>query len=153
MRVLFIGGTGNISLACTRLLAERGVDLHLFVRGSTQVDLPSGVQLIRGDIRDKSAAALLGGQVFDAVVDWIAYSPEHIESDIALFKGRTEQFVFISSASAYQKPPASYVVTEGTPLENPYWQYSRDKIKCEARLLQEYSSSGFPATIVRPSYT
>jgi nucleoside-diphosphate-sugar epimerase len=153
MKVLFIGGTGNISLACTKLLAGQGIDLHLLARGATQAELPASVRLIRGDIRGKAAASLVEGHFFDAVVEWIAYLPEHIEADIDLFRGRTSQYLFISSASAYQKPPSHYIITEETPLANPYWQYSQDKIRCEARLLEEYSRTGFPVTIVRPSYT
>ncbi len=152
MKVLFIGGTGNISSACTRLLADQGVGLWLFNRGTSRP--PGGVQIISGDIRNpRQAAALLEDHRFDVVVDWVAYQPQHIETDIGLFGGRTGQFVFISSASAYQKPPENYLVTESTPLSNPYWQYSRDKIACEQRLRREHEESGFPVTIIRPSYT
>jgi nucleoside-diphosphate-sugar epimerase len=153
LKVLFIGGTGNISLACTRLLAERGVDLSLFVRESQSIELPPGVRIIRGDIREKTSAAVLGGHRFDVVVDWIAFKPEHIEADIALFRHNVGQYIFISSASAYQKPSSHYVTTEKTPLANPYWEYSRDKIRCEERLYQEHGDSGFRVTIVRPSHT
>lgn len=154
MKVLFIGGTGNISIACTRLLMEQGVDLYLLTRGLSDAPLPAGIHVIRGDIRNRASAAhLLGGKVFDVVVDWIAFVPEQIETDIALFAHKTGQFVFISSASAYQKPPAHYLITENTPLSNPFWQYSRDKIACEERLDREYRNEGFPMTIVRPSYT
>lgn len=154
MRVLFIGGTGNISIACTRLLAEQGVDLCLFNRRLSACALPDGVQLIQGDIRDRrSAAELLKNREFDVVVDWVAYEPQHVETDIFLFSRKTRQFVFVSTASAYQKPPAHYRITESTPLGNPFWQYSRDKIACEERLSREYQERGFPITIVRPSYT
>lgn len=140
-------------MACTRLLADLGVDLYLFIRGSQLPEFPPGVRVIRGDIRDNSATAVLGGRVFDVVVDWIAFKPEHIETDIALFRHTTGQYIFISSASAYEKPPSHYVVTENTPLANPFWEYSRDKIRCEQRLLREHHDSGFPVTIVRPSHT
>lgn len=154
MKVLFIGGTGNISMACTRLLAEQGVELFLINRGQSALQIPEGVRLIKGNIREAQAAAeSLRNHSFDAVVDWIAYQPQHIETDIELFNGRTGQFVFISSASAYQKPPAHYRITESTPLGNPFWQYSRDKIACEERLNRSYRENGFPITIVRPSFT
>ncbi|MBZ5497954.1 MAG: SDR family oxidoreductase [Acidobacteriia bacterium] len=154
MRVLFIGGTGNISIASTRLLAESGADLCLFNRGQRGCVFPEGVRQIRGDIRNPSSAeAALKGFEFDVVVDWVAYLPQHIETDVALFSGRISQFVFISSASAYQKPPSDFRITESTPLGNPFWQYARDKIACEQRLRCEYLERGFPVTIVRPSYT
>jgi len=154
MRVLFIGGTGNISTACTKLALERGIDISLFNRGISPGEVPRGANLIRGDIRDERQAALaLGRLEFDAVVEWVAYEPSHIEIDINLFRGRTRQYVFISTASAYQKPPGHYLITEETPLSNPFWQYSRDKIACEELLDRVHRESGFPATIVRPSLT
>lgn len=155
MKVLFIGGTGLISEAVSKLAAARGVELYLFNRGNRDHFVPEGASVITGDIRDpKSAAAALEGHEFDAVVDWIAFTPDHVKTDIELFRGRTKQYVFISSASAYQKPPAHYIITEdGTPLENRYWQYSRDKIACELLLREEQAASGFPMTIVRPSFT
>ncbi|HUI57536.1 MAG TPA: SDR family oxidoreductase [Bryobacteraceae bacterium] len=154
MRVLFIGGTGIISTACTRLAAERGIDLTLLTRGRHAADLPAGVKTLTADIDDAASAALsLRDASFDAVVDWVAYTPEHIERDLALFRGRTRQFIFISSASAYQKPATHYLITESTPLANPYWDYSRNKIACEERLLRAYREQGFPVTIVRPSLT
>jgi nucleoside-diphosphate-sugar epimerase len=155
MRVLFIGGTGIISTACTRLAAERGIDLTLLRRGlNTKVDPPPGVKTIAVDLTDfETARAALSGLEFDSVVDFIGYTPDQMERDIALFKGRTRQFVFISSASAYQKPSTHYLITESTPLANPYWQYSRDKIACEERLMRAYREEGFPITIVRPSHT
>lgn len=154
MRVLFIGGTGNISTACSRLALEQGVDLYLLNRGHS-AGFPLGqTRLLRGDIRDiRSAERALGSLDFEVVVDWVAFESKHVETDIELFRRRTGQYVFISSASAYQKPPAHFRITESTPLANPFWQYSRDKIACEARLNQERRDSGFPATIVRPSYT
>ncbi|HEY5553514.1 MAG TPA: NAD-dependent epimerase/dehydratase family protein, partial [Cellulomonas sp.] len=155
LKVLFIGGSGVISSASTRLAVERGIDLHVLNRGSsTAHPLPDGVTALRGDIRDaESVRAALGDTEFDAVVDWVAFTPDHIRADIGLFAGRTAQYVFISSASAYQTPPARVPVVESTPLRNPFWQYSRDKIACEDLLVAAYRDSGFPATIVRPSHT
>jgi|SRR5690554_4544536 len=154
MKVLFIGGTGTISEACTWLAAKNGIDLYLLNRGLTQVEVPEGVRLLKGDIRNKSeVAAVLQGHEFDVVVDWIAFTPRHIETDLSLFQGRTGQYIFISSASAYQKPPNHYRITEATPLHNPFWEYSRNKIACEERLMRAYREEGFPITIVRPSYT
>jgi nucleoside-diphosphate-sugar epimerase len=154
MRVLFIGGTGIISTACTRLAAESGIDLTLLTRGRHAAELPAGVKTIVVDMEDDTAAArALDGVRFDSVVDWIAYTPAHVERDLRLFAGRTRQFIFISSASAYQKPATDYLITESTPLANPYWEYSRNKIACEERLLKAYREDGFPVTIVRPSFT
>ncbi len=154
MRVLFIGGTGNISTACTRLAAEKGIEIYLFNRGKSETSLQGQAQFIRGDIRDMSSAAdALQHHRFDVVVDWVAYTPAHIEMDISLFKGRVHQYVFISSAAAYQKPPHHYLITESTPLENPFWQYARDKIACEERLNRAHRDEGLPVTIVRPSLT
>jgi nucleoside-diphosphate-sugar epimerase len=154
MKVLFIGGTGNISAACARLALDKGIELSLFTRGRSTQPMPAGVDIIRGDIRDREqAAAALKNREFDAVVNWVAYEPGHVETDIALFRGKTRQYVFISSASAYQKPPAHYLITEATPLANPFWQYARDKIACEETLKRAYREDGFPATIVRPSLT
>jgi nucleoside-diphosphate-sugar epimerase len=154
MKVLFIGGTGIISTAATRMAAERGIDLTLLRRGRQMAELPENVCTITADVADESAVSrALGSQSFDAVVDWRAYTPADVERDIVLFRGRTRQFIFISSASAYQKPVGHYLITESTPLANPYWQYSRDKIACEDRLMQAYREEGFPVTIVRPSLT
>jgi nucleoside-diphosphate-sugar epimerase len=155
LRVLFIGGSGVISSACSRLAVRRGIELFVLNRGSTQLrPLPAEATVLRGDIRDRaSAAAALGGREFDAVVDWVAFTPEHVRADLGLLRGRTGQYVFISSASAYQTPPARLPVTESTPLRNPFWQYSRDKIACEDLLVAAYRDEGFPATIVRPSHT
>jgi nucleoside-diphosphate-sugar epimerase len=154
MKVLFIGGTGLISQAVSRLAVERGIELYLFNRGERSGLVPPGAQVIKGDIRDKEkAAAALKDYDFDVVVDWIAFTPEHVQTDIELFAGKTRQYIYISSASAYQKPQRSYLITEETLLMNPYWQYSRDKIASEQLLLEAYHSSGFPVTIVRPSHT
>ena len=153
-KILFIGGTGIISSACARQLAESGARLTLLCRGSTDRKVPDGVEVLRGDIRAKGALeSLLGKRTFDAVVDWVAFTPAHVEQDIALFQGRTAQYVFISSASAYQTPPRALPITESTPLSNPYWRYSRDKIACEELLNRAYRERGFPMTVVRPSHT
>jgi nucleoside-diphosphate-sugar epimerase len=154
MKVLFIGGTGIISSACSQLAIERGIDLYLLNRGQSLRTPPEGAHILQGDIRQPgSARRALGDLTFDAVVNWIAFTTEHIETDLALFRGRTGQYIFISSASAYQTPPASLPVTESTVLDNPRWLYSRDKIACEERLVQAYRAEKFPATIVRPSHT
>jgi nucleoside-diphosphate-sugar epimerase len=155
LRVLFIGGSGIISSACCRLAIQRGLELDVLNRGATQLrPLPAEVKILRGDIRDQaSVRQALGDHEFDVVVNWIAFTPEHIETDLKLFRGRVGQYVFISSASAYQTPPSRVPVTESTPLNNPYWQYSRDKIACEDRLVRAYREEGFPATIIRPSHT
>jgi len=154
MRVLFIGGTGIISSACSELALERGIELYLLCRGRSPRPVPKGATVLNGDIRDAtSARRALGDLEFDAVVDFISFVPEHIHTDIELFTGRTGQFIFISSASAYKKPVDNWPLTESTPLHNPHWQYSRNKIACEELLLKAYRESGFPATIVRPSHT
>lgn len=156
MKILFIGGTGIISSACSDLVVSRGHELFVLNRSaSTMLPMAEGATLLKGDIHADEAqiASLLSGHHFDAVVDYIAYSVDDIERDLRLFRDRTDQFVFISSASAYQKPPKRYLITEQTPLENPYWQYSRDKIACEDRLLYAYLDEGFPVTIIRPSHT
>ena len=156
MRVLFIGGTGLISTACSELAVQRGMELVILNRGqSRKHEIPQGARLLTADVRGDRAAVLnqIAGLHFDAVVDWIAFTPADIERDIELFAGRTRQFVFISSASAYQKPPNHYLITEDTPLANPHWDYSRNKIACEERLMREYRERGFPITIVRPSLT
>jgi nucleoside-diphosphate-sugar epimerase len=154
MKVLFIGGTGVISSACSELAIARGIDLYLLNRGQSFKPQPEKATIITGDIRDPGAVAKsLGDQKFDVVVNWIAFSEEHIDTDITLFQNRTAQYIFISSTSAYQTPPQSLPVTEATPLDNPYWQYSRDKIACEQRLMKAYHEKNFPVTIVRPSHT
>ena len=154
MRVLFIGGTGKISSACSALAVERGIDLYLLNRGQTDRPIPKNLHILNGDIRDKaSARAALGDLTFDAVVNWIAFTPEHVATDLELFRGRTKQYVFISSASAYQKPLSGLPITESTLLANPFWEYSRNKIACEEMLVDAYRKDGFPFTIVRPSHT
>ncbi len=154
MRVLFIGGTGIISSACSELALERGIELYLLLRGQSPRAIPKGAKVLSGDIRDaESARKAIGNLSFDSVVDFIGFVPEHIQADIELFSGRTRQFVFISSASAYKKPVDNWPITESTPLHNPHWQYSRNKIACEELLIKAYRERGFPATIVRPSHT
>jgi len=156
MKILFLGGTGLISSACSDLALKRGMDLYILNRGeTTKHPAPEGANSLIGDVyQDESGVAtLLNDHHFDVVVDWIAFTPEDIERDLRLFNGKTDQFIFISSASAYQKPPQHYIITEETPLENPYWQYSRDKIACESTLMDAYRKDGFPVTIVRPSLT
>lgn len=152
MKVLLIGGTGNISNAISKLLLAQGHELWLLNRGSNA--LPEGAHLLQADIHcEQAAAALLAGHTFDAVADFIAYTPEDLERDWRLFSGRTKQFVYISTASGYQKPLSNYVVTESTPMYNPYWTYSQLKIDGEDLLMRHYRQDGFPITIVRPSHT
>lgn len=154
MKVLMIGGSGTISTAVSRLMVEKGIDLYLLNRGKHAASVPTGAKVLIGDAKDVAATKqLLHGLTFDSVVDWIAFTPEDIQRDIELFQDRTQQFIFISSASAYQKPSTDYIITESTPLVNPYWDYSRNKIACEELLLKTYRNDGFPVTIVRPSYT
>jgi nucleoside-diphosphate-sugar epimerase len=153
MKILFIGGTGIISTAVSHQALSRGIELFHLNRGKRETSLP-GVRQLTADIHQlDEVRRALRGLTFDVVVDWIAYTPEDIERDLVLFQGQVKQFIFISSASAYQKPPTHPVITESTPLANPYWQYSRDKIACEERLMQAYRQQGFPVTIVRPSHT
>lgn len=153
MRALFIGGTGFISAAVSRQAAAEGIDLYLLNRGLRSAP-PPGAHPLTADINDaREVRSVLKGLRFDAVVNWIAYTPEDIERDLSLFGGRVGQYVFISSAAAYRKPPAHHVITEETPLENPFWDYARGKIACEERLHRARAEEGFPATIVRPSHT
>lgn len=153
MKVLFIGGTGFISTAVSRLAVARGIELYHLNRGQRPSEV-AGVKQLTADVHvPGQLRGALEGQQFDVVVDWIAYQPADIERDIEAFRGRARQFIFISSASVYQKPPSHYVITESTPLCNPHWDYSRNKIACEERLMQAYRDEGFPATIVRPSLT
>ncbi len=156
MKVLFIGGTGLISSASSELALKNGIELHILNRGaSKKYPIPKGAKLFKADIRQdqKKISQMIAKENFDSIVDWIAFTPSDIENDISLFSGRTRQFIFISSASAYQKPSTNYLITESTPLANPYWEYSRNKIACEERLLKEYRGNGFPVSIVRPSLT
>src|ERR1044072_3381265 len=153
MRMLFIGGTGFISTAVSRQAVAEGVELYLLNRGLRGAR-PEGTHALTADINQPEAVrAALRDLKFGVVVNWIAYTPEDIERHLSFFKGRTGQYVFISSAAAYQKPPAHYVITEETPLVNPFWDYARGKIACEERLMRAYAEEGFSATIVRPSHT
>jgi len=154
MRVLFIGGTGTISAASTRLLAEREVELTVLNRGLSDVALPEGVGALRADVQDRRGVAdAVEGRDFDVVVNWRAYVPADVEADIELFGGRIAQYVFISSATVYRKPSPFFPLVEHAPLGNPDWPYAQNKILCEELLRCAYRESGFPATIVRPSYT
>lgn len=152
MRVLFMGGTGNISSECAQEALSRGVELYVLSRGNRRA--PDGAVSLVADAADSSAvAAALGGMHFDAVVDFLCYEAGAAERAVATFSGSTGQYVFVSSASAYEKPPRSHLIDENTPLANPYWQYARDKIACERVFMEAWRKSGFPVTIVRPSHT
>ncbi|MBE0408815.1 MAG: SDR family oxidoreductase [Anaerolineales bacterium] len=154
MRVLFIGGTGIISSACSELALHKGIDLYLLTRGRSIRPAPVGAQILQADIRKPDTVSqVLGNLTFDSVVNWVAYTPDQVQGDLKLFRDRTQQYIFISSASAYQKPPPFLPISESTPLHNPNWQYSRDKAACEALLEQVGVQEGFPFTIVRPSHT
>lgn len=152
MKVLFIGGTGNISLHTSKLCIEKGIELSLLTRGTRENTL-SGANLIVGDIDHPATQQKLRQQHWDVVVNWIAFTQADVERDIALFSGITKQYLFISSASCYQKPLTTPFITESTPLYNPFWQYSRDKIAGEDALINAYRNTDFPMTIVRPSLT
>ena len=154
MKALFIGGTGTISTAVSKLCVERGWDLTLLNRGNADALAPEGARTLHADIQDEAAVRrALEGRSYDVVADFIAFTPAQAERDIRLFRGRTAQYMFISSASAYQKPLSSPWITEGTPLSNPYWEYSRQKAACEETLMRAYRTEGFPVTIIRPSHT
>ena len=154
MKILIIGGTGTISSAITRLLAADGHDLWLLNRGTRKNEVPTNVKQVIVDIdNEDEVLRQLAGEQFDSVCEFIGFVPEQVERDIRLFKGRTRQYVYISSASAYAKPARNHVITEGTALANPYWEYSRNKIACEELLMRAYREQGFPVTIVRPSHT
>jgi nucleoside-diphosphate-sugar epimerase len=154
MKVLFIGGTGIISSACSELAIQQGMELYLLNRGKSVRPMVKGAVHLQGNIRQPtSLTSVLGDRRFDVVVEWLAFTTDHITSDIELFRDRTKQYIFISSASAYQKPPTRLPITESTPLINPFWQYSRDKAACEALLERVGRESDFPYTIVRPSHT
>lgn len=155
MKALFIGGTGTISMAITRQLAEMPEwELYLLNRGNRGSEIPQRVKTIEADINDEAKVAeLISNMKFDVVCDFIGFVREQVERDYRLFAGKTKQFMYISSASAYQKPVANYRITEGTPLANPYWEYSRNKIACEEYLMKIYREEGFPVTIIRPSHT
>ena len=153
MKVLFIGGTGNISSEVSRRCVERGLELYLLNRGTTGVKIAKAKTIIADIHQPRKLAAALRKHQWDVVVNWIAFTASDIERDIELFLGKTRQYVFISSASAYQKPPSQPIITESTPLKNPFWEYSRHKIACEEKLTAAYREKDFPVTIVRPSLT
>ena len=154
MKILFIGGTGVISSACSQLCSEKGYDLVLLNRGTSFRSAPKDAEIIHVDIRNVDAAKnAIGNRTFNVVVDWIAYNKEHVENDFNLFRDKTDQYIFISSASAYQKPVQKLPITEETPLENPFWSYARAKIDCENFLMKAYHGKKFPVTICRPSHT
>jgi nucleoside-diphosphate-sugar epimerase len=153
VKVLFLGGTGNLSLACAREAAARGTSLTIATRGRKAAELPAGVASVRGDVTDAAFLGSLAARRFDAVVNFVAFDAADVERDVAAFDGRVGQYVFISSASVYEKPPRHHVVTEETPLGNPYWDYARNKIAAESSLREARRATGFPVTIVRPSYT
>lgn len=155
MKILFIGGTGTISSAITRQLAQKAdTQLYLINRGTYSKEVPENVITIIADINDEAdVARKLEGMTFDSVCDFIGFVPEQLERDYRLFKGKTKQFMYISSASAYAKPARSYIINEGTALVNPHWEYSRNKIACEELLMRHYREEGFPVTIIRPSHT
>jgi len=154
MKALFIGGTGNISTSCSKLALEKGTDLYILNRGNRKRPELEGAVSLTTDINDVDQfRARIKGEMFDVVVNFIAFTPAEIERDIKLFAGSCKQYIFISSASAYQKPPTHHIITESTPLANPFWDYSRDKIACEELLMKAFREEGFPATIVRPSHT
>ena len=154
-KALFIGGTGTISAAIVRKLVREGKwEVWLLNRGNRPEAIPEGAHLLQADINDEAAvSALLGEMTFDVVGEFIGFVPAQVERDWRLFRGRTRQYIYISSASAYHKPAADFRITEGTTLANPHWQYSRDKIACEEFLMRKYREEGFPVTIVRPSHT
>jgi nucleoside-diphosphate-sugar epimerase len=155
LKVLFIGGSGVISTSCTRQAVDAGMDVYLLNRGRNNLrPVPEGVTTLIADSRDKQAVLdATAGHIFDCVVSWVNFTPEQVKQDIEIFAGRTRQYVFISSASAYQTPPTHMPVLESTPLRNPFWEYSRNKIACEDLLTAAYRAEGFPVTIVRPSHT
>ena len=154
MKVLFIGGTGTISAAISALAVKKGMELYLLNRGNRSEFAPQEAKIIKADINDaQSVKESIKDLTFDVIADFIAFSPAQVERDYQLFKGKTAQYIFISSASAYQKPLSSPFITESTPLSNPFWQYSRDKIACEEWLMDKYRKEGFPVTLIRPSHT
>jgi len=154
LRVLVLGGTGTISAATVARSLVLGHDVTIVTRGRSARPVPDGVAHLTADLFDPSSvAAAVGDREFDVVAQFMAFTPEHVAADVERFAGRAGQYVFVSSASAYQKPPARLPVTESTPLRNPFWRYSRDKIACEDVLVEAYRASGFPATVVRPSHT
>lgn len=154
MKILFIGGTGVISSACSELCIERGFELYLLNRSRSFRTPPLIAKVINADIRDvQSVKTILAGEKFDVVVDWIAFTEENVRHDYELFRYKTDQYIFISSASVYHKPPLKLPIKETVPLDNPFWDYSRKKIDCENFLMKAYHENNFPVTICRPSHT
>ena len=154
MKVLLIGGTGTISTAITRQLAETEHEVYLLNRGNRNHDLPANIKFIEADINNEAEAAeKLEGMSFDCVCEFIGFVTSQVERDYRLFKDKTKQYIYISSASAYHKPVKDYRITEATTLANPYWEYSRNKIASEEYLFKMYRKNGFPVTIVRPRHT
>lgn len=154
MKILIIGGTGTISSAITRQLAESEHELWLLNRGNRKQEVPANVKQIVANIDDEAdVLRQIGDTMFDAVCEFIGFVTEQVERDHRLFAGRTRQYVYISSASAYAKPVRNYIINEGTSLCNPHWEYSRNKIACEELLMKYYREEGFPVTIIRPSHT
>ena len=154
MKALIIGGTGTISSAIVRRLVDKEWDVYVLNRGNHADELPKGVNSIVADINDEKAVTeKIKGIMFDVVCEFIGFRKEQVERDYRLFKDKTRQYMYISSASAYNKPASNYIINEGTALANPYWQYSRDKIECEDYLMKLYREEGFPVTIIRPSHT
>lgn len=152
--ILYLGGTGTISAACVRRSIERGDDVTVVNRGNARRALPAEVTAVSADVRDADALkSALGGREFDTVADFLSFTPADVERHLGVFEEHTGQYVFISSASAYQKPPAQLPITEQTPLENPFWQYSRDKIACEELLFAAHHERSLPVTVIRPSHT
>ncbi len=153
MRVLYVGGTGEISYSCVRRSVAVGQDVTVFNRGRRDEPLPEVVRRIVGDMADDAAYAALGAEQFDVVCQFLAYDVAAVERDVRIFGGNCGQYVFISTASAYQKTPGGYVITEATPLANPHWVYSRAKIAMERFLTERHEAGDIPVTIVRPSHT
>ena len=153
MKVLFIGGTGNISTAVSRLIIICGIDLYLLNRNTGKIEI-NGAKRVLADINNEvEINKLLQNQQWDVVANWIAYDVNDIKRDFKLFRNKTKQYIFISSATVYKKPPDYYIITESTPPENPFWEYAQKKIECENKLTQLFQTEGFPITIVRPSLT
>jgi nucleoside-diphosphate-sugar epimerase len=157
MKLLFVGGNGNISWNCTMQALEKGYEVWVLNRDSGSImrrELPKEVHKLKADIGDKeSLKNVLKGLKFDVVADFICFTPEQAKQDLEIYSGLCEQFIFISTASAYQKPLAAVPITESTPLKNPYWLYSRNKIACEELFFNEYREKDFPITVIRPSHT
>jgi nucleoside-diphosphate-sugar epimerase len=154
MKILFIGGTGLISSSCSKLCVERNYELYLLNRAKSFRASPSKAKILTADIGDiHSVQNVLAGHQFDSVVNWIAFNENDVKRDCTLFKGKTKQYIFISSASAYHKPPIKLPLTEDVPLVNPFWKYSSAKIDCENYLMDKFNKENFPVTICRPSHT